>query len=349
MATVHSRRLEGCRDMFSTVAQTPADAALFGHMLQALTPRPPDPSDPRSDVLLPPPPPTDLEGLRQELSQPAPKITHTHTQGQSRHTHQTWRRVNRVIREQGREKITEEQEETLQQSDHHSTLSHFQTTQDVDVFVTTSTAQYEAKFNEYTQNRELVGTSLQQWFQQLTRDVTALADSHPRGKGLLQATLQEWAGDARLDLWDKQLLVCSRFMRALWDRQEEQRLPFLQQVIWYSIDTFPDGPRKTLTCRWADTRWATDSIEVEVPEVLLRTFPVYTSMLHAFFVVKFVPFKQLFMKHRRERELAWERAIQTSEPGESTLDDFLDEEEQNGFRDPRFPEIDPRVCYCKNQ
>ena len=276
----------------------------------------------------------------QEKSQTRVRQKHTETRSsrQSRVHQKTLRKVKRIIREREGEKITEEHEETHDNVEKMETLVQFKTEQEVEAYVEETTERYETQLNEYAKNKELVFCSLSKWVEELAEDKNQARLSIVPIRTLLD--------DARMDLYNKHIVIFWRLLSELWQDESEGPqvpLPVLQQIVYYSIESFPDGPRKVFHCKFSDHKLSSRTMVVSVPEILLRAIPCYGNTIHAFFMTKFIPFKKVFMKYRRQLELAYESSH--DKEVSDALDCAMNEEEANGFRDERFPEINPRVCY----
>ena len=282
-----------------------------------------------------------VQCLRQKLHQRIrQKHTETRTNKNSKVNQKTLKKVKRIIREKGGEKITEEHEETEDQSERMETLVQFKTEQELDVYVEETTERYDSKMVEYAQNKELVFSSLSKWFEEIANE---------RTKDRLDTSLpiQKLMNTPRLDLFQKQTIIYWQMWSNLWQTDTEvPPLPVLQQIIYYTIETLPDGPRKMFHCKFSHNKLAPESIVVSVPEIFLRAFPCYSDVIHAFFISKFIPFRKLFMKHRRQQELNLQSADQ--QLADATLDNIMDEEDQCGFKDDQITEINPKVCYHRS-
>lgn len=287
-----------------------------------------------------PPLPHSASVLRERLQRRI-RQKHTETRTNSK-THQKIRKkVKRIIREKGGEKITEEHEETEDHSERIESLVQFQTEQDVESYAEETTERYETKMIEYGQNKELVFSSLSKWFEAVALE---------KNQDQLDATLSiQPLLRSKLDLFQKQTVIYWQLWDALWKSEDTDPttvvLPVLQHIIYYTIETFPDGPRKVFHCKFSHHKLAPESIVVSVPEIFLRAFPCYADVIRAFFVTKFIPFRKTFMKHCRQQELL--RHSSDNAEVELAADQALDEEESGGFQDEKIPEINPRVCYVK--
>jgi len=258
----------------------------------------------------------------------------TQTQKQSR-THQRLRqKIKRTIREKGGEKVTEEQEETEKESERVETLVQFATEQQVDVYATETTERYEARINAYAQNKELVHSVLVKWYEALNQE--RLQDRLDTSLSLVNLiTHPGW------DLFQKQSIMSLQLWSALWSEHNPQPLPVLQKIVYYTVEDFPDGRRKAFHCQFASHKLATESLVVVLPEIFLRAFPPYADVIRAFFITKFLPFRRMFMKHRWHQERMQHRG---GVDAEKALNQFLEEEENGGFRQAAWPEINPCVC-----
>jgi len=278
--------------------------------------------------------------LNQRIRQ---KHTETRTSRNSHVKQDIHRKVKRIIREKAGEKITEEYEEIKDYSEKMETLIQFKTERELEMYVEETTERYESKINEYAKNKELVFSALTLWFEEL-----ALEKS--KSKVDVSLPIKEIINNDKIELFDKHVILYWQLLNYMWADSSDtahrspQSMPVLQQIIYYGIEQFPDGPRKVFHCNFSTHKLDSKFITLSVPEILLRALPCYTDIIHAFFISKFIPFKKIFMKHRRHLEILLD-SKQESELGDAI--DSLLEEDETGFKDDRFPEINPRVCYCK--
>lgn len=326
---------ESVRSMFQNVSQTPSDRELFSRMLQQFcdpTNHTPVKSDEqlRSDI------------LRQSTHQKSSahvrqKHSTSKTSATSDIRQQTKRRVKRIIRERGGEKVTEEHEESTVESTQHDTLIKFKTEREIDLFVDETTSGYEQRLNDHAKNKELVFSCLTKWFEEVS--FVKLRDGLDVSQDM-GSLMQNQA----YDLEQKQTVVYWQLWTHLWT-PETIKAPVIQQITYYTIEVLPDGPRKVFLCKFSDNKLSPQFVLASVPEVLLRAIPAYNDIIRAFFVSKFIPFKKAFMKHQRNRELQLESKdeVQVDE----ALDGMFDDEESGGFKLSAFPEVDPRMCYHK--
>jgi hypothetical protein len=288
--------------------------------------------------LSPHPPSSSISALREKLKQRIrQKHTETRTNLNSKSNQKTLKRLRRVIREKDGEKITEEHEELEESKETCSSLTEFKTEQELDVYVEQSTERYEQKITDYAQNKDLVFSCLSKWYEELM--VERLTDKLDTSITLQQLVCK----DSSYSLLQRQTILCWKLWECLWD--DSKPLPILQQITYYTIDNYADGPRKSFHPRFSYHKMADESIEVFVPEIFLRSFTQYKDVIRAFFLTKFIPFRKLFLQHRRQQELLLTSGNDSDYS--CALDGLLDEEEQLGFSDERFSEINPRVCYHK--
>lgn len=286
----------------------------------------------------PQPASSSISALREKLKQRIrQKHTETRTNLNSKSNQKTLKRLRRVIREKDGEKITEEHEELEETKETCSSLTEFKTEQELDVYVEQSTERYEQKITDYAQNKDLVFSCLSKWYEELM--VERLTDKLDTSIALQQLVCK----DSSYSLLQRQTILCWKLWECLWD--DSKPLPILQQITYYTIDNYADGPRKSFHARFSYHKMADESIEVFVPEIFLRSFTQYKDVIRAFFLTKFIPFRKLFLQHRRQQELLL--ASGNDSDYSCALDGLLDEEEQLGFSDERFSEINPRVCYHK--
>jgi hypothetical protein len=359
------------RKMFGALATTKDDQTIFSKMLitleeckQQLTRNPTDDRSERLDFLCrmeelkqdiiseatnplsppsqpppPTPPPTNLHDKLQQRIRQKHTEARTSTAKNTKVNRKIHKKIKRIIREApSGEKVTEEHEETEDQSEKFETLVQFKTERELEVFVEETTERYESKLNEYAQNRDLVFGSLEKWFADIAQErIRDNLDTTLSIRELIQSSL---------DLFQKQTIMYWQLWTSLWpDSAKPITLPILQQIVYYNVETLADGPRKMFHCRFSDHKLSSNSIVLSVPEVLMRALPGYTDVIHAFFVSKFIPFKKIFMKYRRQQELG----LRSPDPSEveDILNRILEEEEVGGFQDDKFPEINARVCFHK--
>ena len=254
-----------------------------------------------------------------------------------RKKHQKISQTRRVIFEKDGTKTTIEENVTHSQkiTEKIESLSIFKSDQEVDEYVEQTTHLYESKLNEYATNITMIETALRKWMCELhqSRQTT----------NLYFDTIRHLTENSKLDLEQKFDAVYCRLFDVL-GGYSQHVLPVLQQIVKYTMQTFPDGNLKVLHCKFGDDKFSEHSIIVSVPEILLRSLVPYLNHLHAFFVLKFVPFQKAFIKHRRKLEIDHESTDETSR--KNAIDALLTELD-NPYEDTRFYEIDPRVCMIK--
>jgi len=276
------------------------------------------------------------EKLRQRIRQ---KHVQSRTNVNSKSNQKTLKRIRRVIREKNGEKITEEHEEMQETKETCSSLTEFKTEQELDVYIEQSTERYEQQMIDYAQNKELVFSSMAKWYQELMMDrLTDKLDTTISIQQLVSKT-----SNLHYDLLQRQTILCWKLWECLWD--DSKPLPILQQIVYYTIDNYADGPRKSFHARFSYHKMADEWIEVFVPEIFLRAFEQYKDTIRAFFMTKFIPFRKLFMQHLRHQESQLKSGDEAN--SSRAIDEILDEEEKLGFSHEKFSEINPRVCYHK--
>ena len=249
---------------------------------------------------------------------------------------QTRTQTRRFIYEKNGETLTIEDEtkETKMSTEKFHSLTVFKTEEEIEEYVQQTTQIYESKLNEYAQNKAVVGIALEKWIDELYKTKCE--------KNLKFSTIEELITNSDLDLDDKYDVVYCRLIDEMLQSEIQQTpLPSLQKIIKYTMQTFADKNLKVFHCHFGTRQ---HSLIVSVPEILMRSIPVYANTIHAFFLVKFIPFKCSFMKHRRNLELAYESGDETTK---SEILDTMLLESDNSYFDDRFPEIDPNVCVIK--
>jgi hypothetical protein len=216
-------------------------------------------------------------------------------------------------------------------------LTVFTSEKEVDEFVEQTTHTYEIRLNEYAKNIEMIKTALGKWMCEL-HQMKQLAN-------LNFETIRGLVENQNLELSQKFDAVYCRLIHVLLHQpQSHHILPVIQSIVKYTTQTFPDGNLKVFHCKFGDDHFSKHSIIVSIPEILLRALSPYRNTIHAFFVVKFIPFKSAFMKHRRQLELDVES---TDETVRCNAIETLLIENDTSYQDARFPEIDPRTCMIK--
>ena len=264
-----------------------------------------------------------------------------------RKSKQTTIQTRRVIFEKDgtRTTIEEKIKNSQKFTEQIESLTIFKTEHEIDEFVQHTTHLYETKLDEYAKQFTMIEMALRKWMCELHQSKKSIAFHF--------STIRELVENSNLELEQKFDAVYCRLFDALFEltstpskHQSQSQpttfvLPVLQQIVKYTMQTFPDGNLKVLHCKFGDDKFSQPSIIVSVPEILLRALPPYLDQIHAFFVVKFIPFKSAFMKHRRKLEIDSESIDETSR--QNAIDVSLSEVDYP-YHDVRFPEIDPRMC-----
>ena len=299
---------------------------------------------------------TQTTTFRKKLVQHTESSQSTKTRQKAKHTITQTRRV--ILEKDGTKTTTEEKiKDSKQFTELIESLTVFKSEKEVDEFVERTTTTYESKLNEYAKNVVLIETALEKWMCELHQS-RQLAN-------LNFESIRQLVTNSNLELEQKFDAIYCRLIDILLATQPQLsathsqshsqhsatplphdpfKFPVLQQIVKYTMQTFPDGNLKVFHCKFGDHKFSEHFIIVSVPEILLRAFSFYSNQLHAFFIVKFIPFMSAFMKHRRQLEIDFESADETNRQGaiESTL-----AEVDNPYQDSRFPEIDPRMCFIK--
>lgn len=287
------------------------------------------------------PPQNEKSSSTQKLSQKLQKrIRQKHVESRtnikSRTNQKVLKKVKRLVREnkQG-DKVTEEVEETISSSQKFETLTKFKTEHELELFVEQTTENYITKINEYAKNKELVYSSLIKWFQEI-------AQERAEENLTRDVAMNQLLGDHSYSQNQKEILIYWKLWQALW--HDDAVVPILQHIFYYTVEPLADGNRKVFHCAFSDDKLNQNYVRVSVPEILLRALPAYANMLEAFFISKFVPFKKIYMKHQRAREIYLES--KNEKEVDEALENVIDEED-HGFKSELFPEINPQVCYIK--
>lgn len=285
-----------------------------------------------------------------EITQNSPTTLHAklkqnielkHHQSRSKVSSQKTRKVLKHIKRTIHQKTNGEKvtnEEIFSVDD--SCTSKLKTTEDIVKFVTLTTERYEEKINTYAQDKELVFSSLTKWYDKLSYDCTRkniIWDCST--ENLLSTTSRK----------TQNIILNMKLFHTLWSSTPlTYELPTLQGITYYTIDELPDGSRKVFHCKFSNSKLNSDYALVIVPEILLRSIPQYLPTIHAFFQTKFIPFKKSYMEHQKTKEELASK-VNDDEAQSKLLDILLDEDEQNGMIElnAQIPEINPRVCYIK--
>jgi len=270
--------------------------------------------------------------LQQRIRQ---KRIQSRTNKNSKTNQKVLKKVKRIIREnRSGDKVTEEVEETISSSQKLETLTIFKTEEELELFVEQTTERYETTINEYSKNKELVYSSLMKWFQEIAQERTE--------ENLTKDISMEKLMRMNYSQNQKEIIIYWKLWQALW--HDDVSAPPLQYIDYYTIEALADGNRKMFHCAFSSDKLNSKCVKVSVPEILLRAIPAYRDILGAFFIAKFIPYKKIYMKHQRAREL-YMQSKNEAEVDEA-LNNMIDEED-TGFSSDLFPEINPRVCYIK--
>lgn len=281
------------------------------------------------------------------------KKTQTKTLKHKHKTKKMMKKIHRIITEKNNgEKIIEEFEESISEKKNITLSTKFKSEQEINMYVEESTELYTNKITEYAQNKELVFSSLKQWFQDIQKDISDLSREENVSIQSLENISMEQLLDNNYNYSYKESIVQWKLWDALWKEEKDNNnnnntsiyLPILQSISFYTIEPLADGKRKVFQCQFSSSRTNRKILTVSVPEILLRAFKNYLPLINAFFISKFIPFKKLFMKHKmldNDEEVNEE----VNEELTNTRQNKLIEAQDEIFSVPSIPEINPCVCY----
>jgi hypothetical protein len=231
------------------------------------------------------------------------------------------------------------------------------TYQEILTFVLQSTHDYEKKLNEYAKNKFIVIQSLSNWYKDLQHDIRLIQS---RFKNVSSWTLDKIISAKTLTFSEKENLI----LMHIWNLFLSQHTVSLDHghsvwpshyidfdhIHYYTIEPTPDGYRKMFQCK-------VNQFIISIPEILLRAIPYYHDFIHSFFILKFIPFKHLFISFCQDKHFnshstdsqqpssQHQEQYQHEQDDYSSLFDHMDLDLE--FQHPTIYEINPRVCYNK--
>lgn len=220
----------------------------------------------------------------------------------------------------------------------------------IDMRVTQDTIDYAIKFQQtISNNPSLVTQTLHKWFEEIVHyNKQHQLPNDLSMSQVLSLTQHPSLPNLELSQQDKEYVVLWK----LWQHYHEPNkypAPHLKAILFYGRNSYKGQMSKDFQCQFgSENKMDLSSVNVHVPELLLRAIPTFVPVIDAFFQLHFIPFRKEFLKAMRLHCLQNEQLTSSGEGiRHEASDTFMLDLDDASL--PHSDFIDSRNCYVSGK